>query len=1219
MKIVKIELQNINSLKSETPIVIDFEDAIFQDVGLYAITGATGAGKTTILDAITIALYQEVPRFNKSNIKAGLVDVVSYGATDAMSRVTFTNKNIRYEAQWSMRLTSKTGKKLTKPDEAVRLKNLDAEEIVAEKKTEFRAAIENITQLSYSQFLRSVMLAQGEFAAFLSANAKEKGTLLEQITGEEIYKKIGEAIGAKKTRETKTLERIQSKINTEDLLADEYRNELQKEQEQVAAEIASFTPKSKQLDKILQWYDHEKKLQKELKELNKNEEALQKEKEDQQPIIKLLAIHEQAMPFKEQLDSIDRTEKDLNNKRAQYKKLTGDIVDLDVQLKTAQDKEKNAKNILDQREKEQQDWQPKLDTVTKLDADIKHLNQQKKTLTETLQPRIEAVKSLKKTIDSQQSAAKQIEKEVDILEKKLTTNKNILLVENNINDWNTQLTLRKNKKEQLQVLTKQISQGIQTLEKLKSELLISQKQLEKENSSIIGLKKELKDIEEKLIKNKLSTILTAQEELKNQQETYTNGLRIAKAYQIDQKKRSDLEREIKALHKTKQTHSTHLETHTSVLKPAKQSLNDAEKILELQRTIQSFDEERKKLVPEDPCPLCGSIAHPYVNSYETIELSESQKVVALRKESLLEIQDKIQQLEIQIVTVDTSLKNLTPQLDDCIVRIHTERTDFNLLQITENIENQEGVEKILEIIQTQLRKVTNDISEAQDLQKQKDSILTKLTSENEKIGRLQQEITKTSENIKNSTKELSVKKDEKEKSSEVIRLMEKELQENLAIHQLQLPTIEDTVEFIKTITKQVTVYKNEEKKRDEQKNELSKLFSAIKNDSKQLAEKTNDHNDLLKNIAQLETQRLQYSNNRKTLLSLEITVEDKRKELQDVITSSRTKAEDASTTLQKIVQQQISVQKEYEVLKKDGEALKIKITKDQKYLLKAIEGNSFSTLEALKKTLLPDEDARTYSGVLREIKDTELVIKTKKTQWNTAISKQKEAKDFELPEEEAKAAKETLDTTKDELLKKTGRIKQKIDLDDQIRARNKDVVNEIDKQKKILNKWAMLLKVIGGSKDAFNTYVQRLTLQNLIHLANIHLYKLNKRYSLQMQETYKTGEELNFMLVDHYQADETRLVDTSSGGEKFLISLSLALGLSDLASHNVPIQSLFIDEGFGTLDNHTLETVITTLETLQAQGKMIGIISHVENLKERISTQIQVIKKNNGISEVLVA
>ena len=137
MRILKVELQNINSLKSETPIVIDFENENFKDVGLYAITGATGSGKTTILDAITIALYHNVPRFSKSHIKASLQDTISYGAKDAMARVTFENRGDIYEAQWSMRILSKTGKPLGKPDEQVRLKNLISEKIIAEKKIEF--------------------------------------------------------------------------------------------------------------------------------------------------------------------------------------------------------------------------------------------------------------------------------------------------------------------------------------------------------------------------------------------------------------------------------------------------------------------------------------------------------------------------------------------------------------------------------------------------------------------------------------------------------------------------------------------------------------------------------------------------------------------------------------------------------------------------------------------------------------------------------------------------------------------------------------------------------------------------------------------------------------------------------------------------------------------------------------------------------------------------
>ena len=161
-------------------------------------------------------------------------------------------------------------------------------------------------------------------------------------------------------------------------------------------------------------------------------------------------------------------------------------------------------------------------------------------------------------------------------------------------------------------------------------------------------------------------------------------------------------------------------------------------------------------------------------------------------------------------------------------------------------------------------------------------------------------------------------------------------------------------------------------------------------------------------------------------------------------------------------------------------------------------------------------------------------------------------------------------------------------------------------------------EILGGTKEGFSLYAQSLTLQHLIHLANMHLHKLNNRYSLEMKHDTKGRPTLNFVLIDEYQAGETRKISTASGGEKFLISLALAPGLSDLSSKHVQISSLFIDEGFGTLDAQTLETVLSSIETLQAQGKTIGVISHVQGLKERISTQIQVIKKQNGISGIQI-
>ncbi len=143
-----------------------------------------------------------------------------------------------------------------------------------------------------------------------------------------------------------------------------------------------------------------------------------------------------------------------------------------------------------------------------------------------------------------------------------------------------------------------------------------------------------------------------------------------------------------------------------------------------------------------------------------------------------------------------------------------------------------------------------------------------------------------------------------------------------------------------------------------------------------------------------------------------------------------------------------------------------------------------------------------------------------------------------------------------------------------------------------------------GSKegDKFRKFAQGLTLDNLVHLANQRLTRLHGRYLLQR----KASEALEVEVVDTWQADAVRDTRTLSGGESFLVSLALALALSDLVSHKTRIDSLFLDEGFGTLDSETLDTALDALDALNASGKTIGVISHVEAMKERIPVQIKV-------------
>ena len=188
-------------------------------------------------------------------------------------------------------------------------------------------------------------------------------------------------------------------------------------------------------------------------------------------------------------------------------------------------------------------------------------------------------------------------------------------------------------------------------------------------------------------------------------------------------------------------------------------------------------------------------------------------------------------------------------------------------------------------------------------------------------------------------------------------------------------------------------------------------------------------------------------------------------------------------------------------------------------------------------------------------------------------------------------------------------------------AQTKAVIEALQMQLLILEKdnlkWELLDKYIGNADGKkFATFAQGLTLSRLMALANRRLTDLSDRYLLD-----KPGEqeEDELMIVDLYMGKERRSVKTLSGGETFMISLSLALALSDLASKNIKLESLFIDEGFGTLDPETLDLALNTLEKLQQEAqKNIGIISHVESIKERIATQIRLERNNRGFSQIVI-
>lgn len=196
-----------------------------------------------------------------------------------------------------------------------------------------------------------------------------------------------------------------------------------------------------------------------------------------------------------------------------------------------------------------------------------------------------------------------------------------------------------------------------------------------------------------------------------------------------------------------------------------------------------------------------------------------------------------------------------------------------------------------------------------------------------------------------------------------------------------------------------------------------------------------------------------------------------------------------------------------------------------------------------------------------------------------------------------------------------GLLQQQLLNDDEARKRRDTGGAELKTAEAEALRWGRLKELIGSADGAkFSRFAQSLTLRQLIGLANEHLKVLAERYRLMAAD----GDELDLRIVDLYQANVDRPMESLSGGESFLASLALALGLSELASRHHPIDSLFIDEGFGTLDTETLEVALSALENLRSRGKTIGLISHVDLLKERLTTQVRVVRGAGGTSRIEV-
>lgn len=326
-------------------------------------------------------------------------------------------------------------------------------------------------------------------------------------------------------------------------------------------------------------------------------------------------------------------------------------------------------------------------------------------------------------------------------------------------------------------------------------------------------------------------------------------------------------------------------------------------------------------------------------------------------------------------------------------------------------------------------------------------------------------------------------------------------------------------------------------------------------------------------------------------------------DLQTYLSSLKSKDEATTKQIEQLVQKQTE----------DNQTLELLTEKFNK----ALEEYGFSSYEEFEKANLEKEQFETLTKLCKNIEEKYSQIQTLKTDTAKKLKEHKEQeKELSLDEKSLEDINKELQesqSTIDKLQESIGSLSKEFEINASNMKKSEDKIKELEKKKEASKVWVKLNEMIGSATgDKFAKFAQGITLDQLIYLANKHLEILSPRYEL--QRATDSSKLLDIEICDGFQGDAVRGVNTLSGGESFIVSLSLALGLSSLASQKISIDSLFLDEGFGTLDSDSLELALNALNQLQSSGKMVGVISHVEALKERIPLQIKVEPKGDGTS-----
>ncbi len=1195
MKLCKVKIKNLNSFRDE--VELDFEKPPLNDTPLVAITGSTGAGKTTLLDAICVALYGKTPRLTGRDTR-NPKHLISHGENEAFAEVYFEVNRKRYHATWIIRRNYSPRTQLFDSSGELITTNVSQE-------------IESILGLNFAAFNQSVMLAQGQFAAFLKAGKDHRRTILEATAGIHIYDILRQILLDKVSEAAAVYDEIERRLDQ----IPEASPELIEKAER---ELDSFKTEEKTLgirnQRIQEQKDHEKDRKDNFETLQSSEDRLG-ELTDQQPMIDELKSEleyaEQANKLRAEKQAYDTAKSEKETASEELQKIETEFVEAQKQVKTNQTDFNIKKEIYTTASTER-------DQKIGIYADAKSDVERAADRLAEVEKRNPALESLNQQINrsSSQFSGKQTEQvelqeqiaaaEAFLIQNPLPSDRQSRLNRTNVllSELNSK---RKQQKEKEDAQSEYESRISEFEEKLK-ELSDNQGELRSKEANVAN---DLKQVE---TESKALQSTGTLEDWQDRRDRARKARPIAQEYenayrQLCEKKESlaEFQGHIIKLDKSLDEHAKKLEIQSQICKRADAEVEKLEAERDIALLADPVNQLRHQLEPGQPCRVCGATDHPYADKvqHESEALLDSiEKTLDDAKTEAINVQKQKQELEQNQVRLQQDKSNTAKQVDECIEEIE----NLN----TETADLYAKWQELYESSDISSKWVDERFNEADSVIKNLNTFRDAYIQISNELNQVSQELATSEREHKRESKLLNDRKQELETVTDEIEGLKLDISSIEKDFWTSMPEVfhdftpdEAAKRFDDKIEKAAT----REQELTSKNHRLNMLNTEIQSNQRELS-------GLQENLTELQNEIKRYQNEAEKILE---DVQEKtdgletENEINDAITKLETdlqvKKDERDETEQQLEKKRtLLIQKETsqkigkeQLMKKSEHFEKSRDT----YLNKLDEAgfespdvhNSAFRDNTQIQALTEKIDAHKNEQQQLDSKIIALRMQFVETPYDTEVLKQ------------ITTLAEEIAAQNQEILGKIAVQEEKIrELKDNLRKRE-DLASEEHAAKTELERWQRLKDTI--SAHTLRDFALEIIFKQMGLLANQQLKNLtSERYQLKVESI---GD---LTVIDRWNANEERPVETLSGGESFLTSLALALALSELSQGRAQINSLFLDEGFGTLDAETLDIAIAALEGLRVQGRNIYIISHIQELTRRLPVRINVKKKGDGSSTI---